>query len=102
MFRLCIDAVRRRGQVAFVGECGEETPIRISRDMIRKGITLVGSWHYNLKDVPKLMQVVANNGPVLDKFISHVFPLEEVQKAWETQLTGECAKVILKPWEGEG
>ena len=49
--RLCIDTVRRRGQVAFIGECGDETPLKISQDMIRKGITLVGSWHYNLKDV---------------------------------------------------
>ena len=97
--RLCIDAVRRRGQVAFVGECGEDTPLRISRDMIRKGITLVGSWHYNLQDVPKLMQVVRANADKLDRLISHVFPLDDVQKAWELQTTGACAKVVLKPWE---
>ena len=96
--RLCIDAVRRRGQVAFVGECGEDTPLRISRDMIRKGITLVGSWHYNLQDVPKLMQVVRANADKLDRLISHMFSLDDVQKAWELQTTGACAKVVLKPW----
>jgi L-iditol 2-dehydrogenase len=84
--------------VAFVGECGDETPLKISQDMIRKGITLVGSWHYNLKDVPKLMQVVMNNAEKLDKFITHQFALDDVQRAWEIQVTGECAKVILKPW----
>ncbi len=97
--RLCIDAARRRGQVAFVGECGEDTPLRISQDMIRKGITLVGSWHYNLKDVPKLMQVVPANTDKLDRLISHTFSLDEVQKAWELQTTGACGKVVLKPWE---
>lgn len=97
--RLCIDAVRRRGQVAFVGECGEDTPLRISRDMIRKGITLVGSWHYNLQDMPKLMQVVRANADKLDRLISHMFSLDDVQKAWELQTTGACAKVVLKPWE---
>ncbi len=96
--RLCIDAVRRRGQVAFVGECGEDTPLRISRDMIRKGITLVGSWHYNLQDMPKLMQVVRANADKLDRLISHMFSLDDVQKAWELQTTGACAKVVLKPW----
>jgi len=40
--RLLIDAVRRRGQVAFVGEAGELT-LHVSQDMIRKGLTLHGS-----------------------------------------------------------
>ena len=48
--RLCIDATRRRGQVTFVGECQDDLPIKISPDMIRKGLTLHGSWHYNLAD----------------------------------------------------
>jgi threonine dehydrogenase-like Zn-dependent dehydrogenase len=30
--RLCIDAVRCRGKIAFVGECNSETPIVISRN----------------------------------------------------------------------
>ena len=35
--RLCIDAARRRGRVSFVGECGEDLTIKVSRDMIRQG-----------------------------------------------------------------
>ena len=96
--RLCIDAVRRRGQVAFVGECGEETPLRISQDMIRKGIALHGSWHYNLGDIPLLMQTVADCATQIDRLISHRFALNDVQAAWELQATGECGKVILQPW----
>lgn len=56
--RLCIEATRRRGQVAFVGECDEALPIRVSPDMIRKGLTVHGSWHYNLQLYPKIMQVI--------------------------------------------
>lgn len=97
--RLCIDAARRRGKVAFVGESMAQTPLTISPDMIRKGLTLFGSWHYNLADTPKIMQMIAESGPILDKLISHRFPLSEIQQAWETQVSGQCAKVILKPWE---
>ena len=97
--RLCIDGVRRRGQVAFVGECSAETPIRASADLIRKGLTLVGSWHYNLKYVPDIMQIITRRGPVLDQLVSHVFPLEQVQQAWEIQVSGACAKIILQPWK---
>ena len=97
--RLCIDAARRRGQVAFVGECGADTPVRISGDMIRKGLKLVGSWHYNLKDFSKIMWIIRERGEDMDRLISHVLPMSQVQQAWETQVGGECAKVILKPWE---
>ena len=96
--RLCIDATRRRGQVAFVGECGEETPLRISQDMIRQGLTLVGSWHYNLADVPAIWQVARDRAAVLDRLISHTFPMSRIQDAFELQSTGACAKVVLDPW----
>ncbi len=99
--RLCIDAARRRGQVAFVGECSDDTPLRISSDMIRKGLTLVGSWHFNLADTPRMMQLIGKVGGQLDKLITHRFPLADIQNAWETQLSGQCGKVILQPWEGE-
>lgn len=96
--RLCIDATRRKGQVSFVGESGADTPLRISPDMIRKGLTLVGRWHYNLADTPRMMEMIAHLGPELDKLISHTFPIDRIQEAWATQLSGQCAKVILKPW----
>ena len=96
--RLCIDAARRKGQVAFVGECSEETPLRISPDMIRKGLTLIGSWHYRMQDTPAIMALIGQVGAQLDKLITHRFPLAAVQEAWELQLTGESAKVLLQPW----
>lgn len=96
--RLLIDAVRRRGQVAFVGECSEETAIRVSPDLIRKGLTLVGSWHYNLNDFPGLMQVV-RRAP-REGLVSHVIPMREIQSAFETLAEQRTAKVLLKPWDG--
>jgi L-iditol 2-dehydrogenase len=96
--RLCIDSVKRRGAVAFVGESTADLPFRISPDMIRKGLTLVGSWHYNLKHTPKIMNLIAHCGVDLDLLISHHFSLCDVQKAWELQASGQCAKVLLHPW----
>ncbi len=98
--RLCIDATRRKGMVAFVGECGDDTPLRISDDMIRKGLTLVGSWHYNLADAPRLMHAIGNLGEQLDMLITHRFGIDDIQSAWELQVSGQCGKVILLPWEG--
>jgi len=95
--RLLIDAARRKGQVAFVGEGGDLT-LAVSRDMIRKGLTLHGSWHYNLADTPTMMRLIRGVGPQLDRIITHTFPMSRVQQAWELQESGACGKVLLDPW----
>ena len=96
--RFCIDATRRKGQVAFVGESSAELVLRVSPDTIRKGLTIIGSWHYNLSDFPHIMQVIQES-PVINALISHVIPMSEIQRAFEICASHACAKVILTPWE---
>jgi L-iditol 2-dehydrogenase len=96
--RLLIDAVRRKGQIAFVGEAGDLT-IKVSDDMIRKGLTLHGAWHYNLADTPRIMRIIADSGDKLDKLITHTFGMSKVADAFGLQLTGQCGKVVLHPWD---
>jgi len=96
--RLLIDAARRKAHVSFVGGVGDVT-INGGRDMLAKGLTLHGAWHYNLADVPRIMEVIKNSSALLDKFITHTFPMSRVQEAWELQVTGNCGKVVLYPWQ---
>jgi threonine dehydrogenase-like Zn-dependent dehydrogenase len=95
--RLCIDATRRKGKVAFVGECMDELAIRVSPDMIRKGLTLIGSWHYNLNEFPKIIEVIQRS-PLLDLLVSHTFPMSAIQDAFACSVARESAKIILNPW----
>ena len=95
--QLCIDATRRRGRVAFVGECSQDLTIRVSPDMIRKGLTVVGSWLCILADSPHVIKVIRES-PLIDQLISHVMPMSQIQDAFELLASGECAKVVLKPW----
>jgi L-iditol 2-dehydrogenase len=95
--RLCIDATRRRGRVAFVGETNEALSIRISPDMIRKGLTLMGSWLYNIGDYPKVMQVIQES-PLIDLLISHTLPMSQIHEGFELLASGQCAKVVVNPW----
>jgi len=96
--RLCIDAARRKGQVTFIGECNDPVSIWTSNDLIRKGLTVRGSWHYNLADFPKVMQIIQRS-PVIEQLISHVLPMSKIQEALELSASKETAKIILKPWE---
>lgn len=96
--RLCIDATRRKGCVTFIGECSDDLHIKVSPDLIRKGLTLHGSWHYNLSLFPQIMQVIQHS-PVIEKLISHVLPMSRIQEALEVSASHDSAKIILKPWE---
>jgi threonine dehydrogenase-like Zn-dependent dehydrogenase len=96
--RLCLDATRRRGRVAFVGECHDDLTLRISPDMIRKGLTVVGSWLYNLGDYPKVMQVIQQS-PLMDLLVSHVMPMSRIGEAFELLAAGQSAKIVVHPWE---
>ena len=96
--RLCIDATCRRGRIAFVGESNDPLVIQVSSDLIRKGLTLVGSWLYNTADFPKVMQVIQQS-PLIDLLVSHVIPMSRIQEGFEMLATGQCAKVVIHPWE---
>ncbi len=95
--RLCIDAVRPKGHVGFPGE-GSDFTFHVLRDLGNKGLTLRGNWTMNYQGYPRLMKVIQESGDKLDKYISHTFPMSQVQKAWELQATGACGKVVLDPW----
>lgn len=95
--RLCLDATRRGGSVAFVGESTTQTPLRVSPDLLRKSLTVIGAWQYNLNAAPQLIRQIASVGAALDTLITHTFPLEEIQQAWQTQASGRCGKILLRP-----
>jgi threonine dehydrogenase-like Zn-dependent dehydrogenase len=95
--RLCVDATRRRGRVAFVGGCDDELPIRVTQDMLQKGLHIIGNWHYNLGDTVSVLKVIQES-PLLDLLVSHVLPMSEAQRAFGISASHDTAKVILKPW----
>lgn len=96
--RLCVDAVRARGSVAVIGECYRPLELKASPDLIRKGLTILGSWHYNLHDYPAITEVIRTS-PLVDQLISHVIPMSRIQEAFELSASRQTAKVMLKPWE---
>jgi len=96
--RLCIDAARRKGKVAYCGECQDDLAIRVSPDMIRKGLTIMGSWHYNLSYFPIIVQVIQRS-PLLDLLVSHVMPMSQIQRAFEISASNQTGKMILHPFE---
>ena len=96
--RFCIDATRRLGGVAFVGECHDPLAITVSDDMLRKGLHLVGNWHFNRHDYRRLLQVIEHSD-LLDLLVSHQLPMTAIESAFALQQAAESAKILLNPWE---
>jgi len=94
---LCIDGTRRKGQVAFVGE-SKSLKVKVSDDLIRKGLTIHGSWHWNLNDTKQIMDTIANSNDLIGKLVTHKFALSEAEDAFKLQISGKCGKVLLHPW----
>ena len=93
---LLVRATRVKGQITTVGWGG---PIQ-ARDMTAKGLTFRGAWHWNhLRDGRAMRQTLRRAAPLLDTLITHRFPMSQVKDAWETQVTGQCGKIILHPHE---
>ncbi len=84
--------------MTFVGECNDELTLRVSPDLLRKGIDVHGSWHYNLNLYPQVMQVIRRS-PVAAQLISHTFPMSQAQQALALSATHDTAKIMLHPWE---
>jgi len=94
--RIAIDALRRLGNMAFIGENGK-VEVHVSDDFIRKGIHVYGQWHYNLSGIPRIMDVIRHS-PVVDKLITHRFPMTEMNAAMAVCASHECGKVIVDPF----
>jgi len=92
---LLVKATRRRGEIASVGWGG---PVEAAA-LVGKGLTMHGVWHWNhQRDAEAMWRTIRAGRPLLDRMITNRFPMRQVQKAWDLQLTGESGKIILDPW----
>jgi threonine dehydrogenase-like Zn-dependent dehydrogenase len=79
------------GTVCFVGEGGEVT-LDVSRDMLRKQLTLIGSWTFSAMGQAECARFVVDNGIKLEPIFSHRWKLEQAEEAYkvfDSQSTGK-------------
>jgi len=69
------------GTVCFVGEGGDVT-LDVSRDMLRKQLTLVGSWTFSTMGMGECARFVADNGIELERIFTHRWKLDQADEAY--------------------
>ena len=78
---MALDAVMPLGRVAFVGEAAETT-IRPSDQLIRKQITLIGSWYFGINEYDEITRTIVAKGIDLERLATHRFALDEAETAF--------------------
>ncbi|HAV13948.1 MAG TPA: theronine dehydrogenase [Opitutae bacterium] len=93
--------IRRGGGICEVGHFvdGGECAINPHRDICAKEISLVGSWVYNSFEYPNayhFLQRAERIGLPVSTLITHRFPLDQIDEAFQVNLRQEGVKVVVE------
>jgi L-iditol 2-dehydrogenase len=78
---MALDALRPGGKAAFIGESREST-IKPSDQLIRKQVTLMGSWYFNASEYEEILRVLKSHNIDLERLATHRFNLDEAETAF--------------------
>jgi threonine dehydrogenase-like Zn-dependent dehydrogenase len=86
-----IRSTRTWGTVCFVGEGGSVT-VDVSRDMIRKQLTVIGSWTFSSVIQAECARFIVDRGIDVERLFTHRYALDQAAEAYrlfDTQTTGK-------------
>ena len=92
--QLCIRATRKWGDIVFVGE-GGSVEFNPSPDIIHDQKTIYGSWVTTIWRMEELVERIVRWGIHPEDLVTHRFPLEDADKAYELMAAGNCGKVAV-------
>lgn len=97
-----IQLVKKRGYVNLFAGLKNQPPLTLDSNRIHyKECFVMGSHGSNLPDIEKAVQLLAQGKISTKKYISKVFSLSEIEKAFLYHESREGLKVIIKPQEYE-
>jgi propanol-preferring alcohol dehydrogenase len=92
-----LDCVRPHGRVAFIGEC-KETTIKPSQQLIRKQISVMGSWYFPIFEFDEISEFIVRKNLPVEKLVTHQFKLEEAEEAFRLFDERKTEKAVFV-WE---
>jgi threonine dehydrogenase-like Zn-dependent dehydrogenase len=78
---IAVRGTRAWGTACFVGEGGSVT-IDVSPDMLRKQLTIVGSWTFSTAVQAACARFIADRGIAVDRLFTHRWRLEQADEAY--------------------
>ena len=80
--RQCVQSVRTWGKVCLVGEGGQMT-LDVSPDLLRRQVTLIGSWTFSTVGQADCALFIADRGIDVDQLFTSRWALEDAEQAYQ-------------------
>ena len=93
-FNQLLDAMNHGGRVAMLGIPAGPVTLDVD-DMIFKGLELQGIYGRRIFETWYKMAAMLQTGLDVSPIITHHFPIERFEEAFEVAASGECGKVVL-------
>ena len=91
-----VRCVRTWGKACFVGE-GGSVSLDVSPDLLRRQVTLIGSWTFSTVGQGECAQFVADRGIAVDKLFTHRWKLEQGKEAYTLFDQQSSGKGVILP-----
>jgi threonine dehydrogenase-like Zn-dependent dehydrogenase len=91
-----VRSVRAWGTACFVGERGQVT-LDVSPDLLRRQVTLVGSWTFSKQGQADCAEFVADLKVDVEKLFTHNWKLEQAEEAYKLFDTQTTGKAVILP-----
>ena len=91
--RAGIELLRHQGTFFLLAELPRADFV-LNDTLIRKEITMMGSWYYAREDWEMMLALHEAHLPY-EKLVTHVLPFEQAQEAYDTFTSGRSGKVVL-------
>jgi threonine dehydrogenase-like Zn-dependent dehydrogenase len=91
-----VQCVRTWGKACFVGE-GDTVTLDVSNDMLRRQVSVIGSWTFSTIGQADCARYVADRGIVLDRLFTHRWKLEQAEEAYRLFDRQTSGKGVILP-----
>lgn len=91
-----VRCVRTWGKACFVGE-GDTVTLNVSNDLLRRQVTIVGSWTFSTVGQADCARYVADREINLDRLFTHQWNLEQAEEAYRLFDTQTVGKGVFLP-----
>lgn len=91
-----VRCVRTWGKACFVGE-GDSVTLDVSSDLLRRQVTLMGSWTFSTIGQADCARYIADRGIDIDRLFTHRWKLEQAEEAYKLFDAQTSGKGVIHP-----
>ena len=91
-----VRCVRTWGKACFVGE-GDSVTLDVSSDLLRRQVTLMGSWTFSTVGQADCARYIADRGIDIDKLFTHRWKLDQAEEAYQLFDKQSSGKGVILP-----